>query len=90
MDPPLAAGAIRASGDFALALVNRPPDSVAAPEAEIEVGMTPDDRPAQLPALTSLPFIAALSSVVSHSVHEMTVAGNPPWYTYFGSLSAFG
>jgi peptidoglycan/LPS O-acetylase OafA/YrhL len=52
--------------------------------------MTPDDRPAQLPALTGLRFIAALSVVIAHSIHGMTVAGNPLWYTYFAALSAFG
>ena len=54
------------------------------------MGMTPSNRPEQLPVLTGLRFIAALCVVISHSIHAMTTAGNPLWYTYLGTLSAFG
>ena len=49
-------------------------------------------RPAQLPALTGLRFLAALCVVVAHGAGAMTnlPAGNPLWRVYLTSLAAFG
>src|SRR5215469_3548515 len=69
----------------------KPPDSgCGGGGSSVGVGMSPSNRPKQLPALTGLRFLAALCVVVSQSIHAMTTAGNPLWSMYLGTLSAFG
>jgi peptidoglycan/LPS O-acetylase OafA/YrhL len=54
--------------------------------------MAENARPAQLPALTGLRFLAALCVVVAHGAGAMTnlPTGNPLWRVYLTSLAAFG
>src|SRR5260370_20669516 len=54
--------------------------------------MAENARPAQLPALTGLRFLAALCVVVAHGAGAMTnlPAGNPLWRVYLTSLAALG
>jgi peptidoglycan/LPS O-acetylase OafA/YrhL len=72
--------------------MDKPPDSARAQEVgpTVEIGMASNTRPAQLPALTGLRFLAALCVVISHGAHAMTTIGNPLWYEYCAQLSAFG
>jgi peptidoglycan/LPS O-acetylase OafA/YrhL len=54
--------------------------------------MAENARPAQLPALTGLRFLAALCVVIAHGAGAMTnlPLGNPLWRVYLTSLAAFG